>query len=132
MRTSKPSLSPRQIQWQQADARERKLKRRRERERLNYQAAKKKADGLADLPADEWMEQCGKKVLDNAGIVRGAIFRQPSAEYMIPGLTVEPRKPISMDAKVEKYEALRLGYLPAFLVLDGAWTDSSSESLLLA
>ena len=53
MRTSKPpSLSPRQIQWQQADARERKLKRRRERERLNYQAAKKKADGLADLPAD--------------------------------------------------------------------------------
>jgi hypothetical protein len=27
----------------------------------------------------EWMEQCGKKVLDNAGIVRGAIYRQPSS-----------------------------------------------------
>ena len=24
----------------------------------------------------EWMEQCGKKVLDDAGIVREAIFRQ--------------------------------------------------------
>ncbi len=24
----------------------------------------------------EWMEQCGKKVLDNAGIVREAIYRQ--------------------------------------------------------
>jgi len=26
----------------------------------------------------EWMEQCGKKVLDDAGIVRDAIYRQPS------------------------------------------------------
>ncbi len=26
----------------------------------------------------EWMEQCGKKVLDNAGIVRDAIYRQKS------------------------------------------------------
>jgi hypothetical protein len=26
----------------------------------------------------EWMEQCGKKVLDNAGIVRDAIFHQQS------------------------------------------------------
>jgi len=26
----------------------------------------------------EWMEQCGKKVLDNAGIVRDAIFHQSS------------------------------------------------------
>jgi len=26
----------------------------------------------------EWMEQCGKKVLDDAGIVRDAIFRQQS------------------------------------------------------
>jgi hypothetical protein len=24
----------------------------------------------------EWMEQCGKKVLDNAGIVRDACFHQ--------------------------------------------------------
>jgi len=24
----------------------------------------------------EWMEQCGKKVLDNAGIVREAMFEQ--------------------------------------------------------
>jgi hypothetical protein len=24
----------------------------------------------------EWMEQCGKKVLDNAGIVRDAMLRQ--------------------------------------------------------
>jgi hypothetical protein len=24
----------------------------------------------------EWMQQCGKKVLDNAGIVREAIYRQ--------------------------------------------------------
>jgi hypothetical protein len=24
----------------------------------------------------EWMQQCGKKVLDNAGIVREACFRQ--------------------------------------------------------
>ena len=34
----------------------------------------------------EWMEQCGKKVLDNAGIVRDAIFQQLQAISLIENL----------------------------------------------
>ena len=40
------------------------------------------------------------------------IFRQPSPEYMIRERGLWTPKPMSTDAKVEKYEALRLGYLP--------------------
>jgi hypothetical protein len=29
----------------------------------------------------EWMQQCGKKVLDDAGIVREAIFRQLTIDF---------------------------------------------------
>ncbi len=32
----------------------------------------------------EWMEQCGKKVLDNAGIVRDAMLQQPSVIIPLP------------------------------------------------
>jgi hypothetical protein len=41
-----------------------------------------------------------------------AIFRQPLPVYDFGGVDCGAPKPMSTDAKVEKYEALRLGYLP--------------------
>ncbi len=53
---------------------------------------------------------------------------------MIRGLTVGPRKPMSMDAKAQKYEALGLGNLPvAALTIrqTGPPTSPSSQSLTI-
>jgi hypothetical protein len=41
-----------------------------------------------------------------------AVLRQLQPKYMIRAPIVEPQQPMSTDAKVEKFEALRLGYLP--------------------
>jgi hypothetical protein len=39
----------------------------------------------------EWMEQCGTKVLDNAGIVREAVLRQSPRELKEYGIFVVGR-----------------------------------------